>query len=72
MKPKQRLVTYLILGGLLCLVGVSLMFIGGFAGSVTVQLAGVIVYAASIPLLLWTKISRIQGRIEQLERRLRE
>ncbi len=66
----QRLVAYLLVGAVLCLGGVVLMFCGMLAKNINTQLAGVIIYAASIPLLFEAKAVKTESRIEALESRM--
>lgn len=66
----RRLIIYLILGGILCFAGVFTMLYGMLKNNMTSQLTGVIMYAASIPLLFQAKLTRMSGRISTLEKRL--
>ncbi len=68
----RRLLVYLVAGILLCTAGVLLMLVGSIRNNPSERIAGVLFYAAAIPLLFQAKLTKLESRIDELERRIRD
>jgi len=60
-----------LLGYVFCLGGALMMLLGVMRTNASLQISGVILYAASLPLLFQIKFSQMDGRIQRLENKIK-